>query len=471
MLPSYRVRIIEPDNNRRGDLFARLMGDLFIALGYDQPRLNIHKSGRELDLSTVHRLEPRRAIAECKATGVPIGGADLNKFVGLLDVEGGKEKNRPLVSYFISLAGFTETAIEQENDRQNKIIILDGQGIIDELIKGRILISKDRATELAGRCCFEKDGLVLDDSIELLAHERGWIWLVYYTLAKARSHFVLIHSDGTLLDSVLVAEILNADRKCEGALNCLMCLNPERTVEKFNEHEIVETLSAYSQYITAECGYIQLDGLPADSDVGSRKLGLENLFVPLHLDIHGKGEVQKRIPVGKALSDLNRITLLAAPGGGKSTLVKRLAVAYVDSSRRKNVADNLPDRNWLPLFFRCRELRELARGSFADLLEALSQREPVRHHKKIFLDIVNKSLKSGKFFLLIDGLDEISDAGDIVDTTDVVVIKSVDSDIEKKSTSFLKPPTNLPPNRIDWEGRRVAVLNIIFGGQGVRVFN
>src|SRR5213078_3535217 len=82
-----RIRILERDNNRRGDLFGRLMADLFIALGYEQPRLNIHKSGREVDVSAKHRLEPRRAIAECKATAESIGGDDLNKFVGVVDAE------------------------------------------------------------------------------------------------------------------------------------------------------------------------------------------------------------------------------------------------------------------------------------------------------------------------------------------------------------------------------------------------
>ncbi len=72
------VRILEVDNNRRGDLFGRLMADLFISLGFDQPRLNIHKSGRELDLTGDHRLEPRRAIAECKATSEATGGGDVS---------------------------------------------------------------------------------------------------------------------------------------------------------------------------------------------------------------------------------------------------------------------------------------------------------------------------------------------------------------------------------------------------------
>lgn len=94
------IRIIEKDNNRHGDLFGRLMGDLFFALGYGQPRLNVHKSGRELDLSAEHRVEPRRAIAECKATADPIGGDDLNKFVGVVDAE--HDGKRPITGYFIS---------------------------------------------------------------------------------------------------------------------------------------------------------------------------------------------------------------------------------------------------------------------------------------------------------------------------------------------------------------------------------
>ncbi|MBD0371348.1 MAG: restriction endonuclease [Pyrinomonadaceae bacterium] len=105
-----QIRILENDNNRQGDLFGRLMADLFVALGYEQPRINIHKSGRELDLAAVHRLERRRAVAECKATIDAIGGGDLNKFVGALDAE--REDDLPLTGYFISLAGFTETAIE-----------------------------------------------------------------------------------------------------------------------------------------------------------------------------------------------------------------------------------------------------------------------------------------------------------------------------------------------------------------------
>ncbi|MEI6758347.1 MAG: restriction endonuclease [Chlorobium sp.] len=128
---SISIRILEKDTNRRGDLFGRLMADLFVALGYEQPRINIHKSGRELDLSADHRLETRRAIGECKATQDTIGGAVLNKFIGVVDAEYNDE--RPVTGYFISLAGFTEAAIEQEKKRKRtKIITLTGAQVIDE---------------------------------------------------------------------------------------------------------------------------------------------------------------------------------------------------------------------------------------------------------------------------------------------------------------------------------------------------
>jgi restriction endonuclease len=197
MSDSAQIRILEKDNNRRGDLFGRLMADLFVALGYEQPRLNIHKSGRELDLVAEHRFEQRTAIAECKATADTIGGDESNKFVGAFDAE---RQYRVVTGYFISLAGFKETAIEQEkNRRRTKFIRLSGPQVIGELVKGRILIPKERATELAGRCCSAHGDLVLDEVIELLAHERGWIWAIYYTQGKGRTHFALIHADGTPL--------------------------------------------------------------------------------------------------------------------------------------------------------------------------------------------------------------------------------------------------------------------------------
>ena len=108
--------------------------------------------------------------------------------------------------------------------------------------------------------------------------------------------------------------------------------------------------------------------------------------------------------VGKALGTHPRLAILAPPGGGKSTFLKRLAIAYVDPSRREEIPDDLPKRNWFPLFFRCRELRDLARGSFADLIHALSEREGIRPHAAAFRGTLIACLLTGKALLLVDGL-------------------------------------------------------------------
>ncbi|HEV7475835.1 MAG TPA: NACHT domain-containing protein [Pyrinomonadaceae bacterium] len=384
------------------------MADLFVAFGYEQPRINIHKSGRELDLDTTHRLEHRRAVAECKATADTIGGGDLNKFVGALDAE--EKPDLHLTGYFISLAGFKETAIEQEKNRPKaRMILVTGPEVVEELINGRILITKERATELAGRTCAAREGLTLDPQVELLAHDRGWVWAIYYLQGKARTHFALIHADGTPLARSIADEIIAADRNCNGSLSQLACLNPAPPSPASDEQQVDEALKAYGHYLAEECGYIHLDGLPADGDVGSRRLQLENLFVPLHLDLN---EEVKRRPVGVVLAEHSRLAILAAPGGGKSTLLKRLAVAYADPSRRERIADDLPKRDWFPLLFRCRELLELTRGSFADLIGALSEKEPVRQHGETFRAYVDRELLQGRVLLLVDGLDEISDPGD-----------------------------------------------------------
>ena len=48
------------------------------------------------------------------------------------------------------------------------------------------------------------------------------------------------------------------------------------------------------------------------------------------------------VTVGKALSQTSRMTILGLPGGGKTTLLKRLATAYAFPERRSLVGDELP---------------------------------------------------------------------------------------------------------------------------------
>jgi len=423
------IRILEREKNKKGDLFARLMKDLFLTLGYDNPRLNIHKTGREIDIEAEHRTEKRRIIAECKATKDEIGGADVNKFAGVLSGERKKNPDFQMEAYFISLSGFTETAIEQEKEFGNRVILLDANHVIDELIGGKIIVSEKRAMEQAVHCAAGHGGeLRAEESFELLAHNMGWIWVVYFTQNKQRTHFALVHADGEAIAPDPAQAVIDSDKSVGGGLHHLAYLPPPGH-PSISDKSVNEAREKYFQYLKNECGDITLEGMPADQEVGPRRLNLENLFVPLHLDPSGEQEQEPKEPhgktpprseqkerqlVGKILSDNARLAILAAPGGGKTTLIKRLAVAYAFPDRRTLIDDNLPDRAWLPLFIRCRQLEGRVSWPVKDILYHIASRAEMGELKEAFSLLVNRTLRDGDVLLLVDGLDEISNESDRV---------------------------------------------------------
>ncbi len=461
------IRILEREKNKRGDLFGRLMSDLFLALGYEDVRLNIQKTGREVDVEAIHRTEQRWIIAECKATTQKIGGGAVNKFVGVLDAEKGK-KDLETTGYFISLSGFKESAIEQEKEAgEKRVILLDGMQVVEQLIDGRIIVPLEEAMERAGRCAAEQSGDLIPETIELLAHEKGWIWAIYYSQNVQRTHFALIHADGEALGPALAESLIEADKSLGGNLHSLHYLLPSG--KTICHDSIKMAKEKYFTYLSRECGEITLEGLPADQYAGSRSLDLEQIFVPLYLSPSvvsehvrslessregitvvgsfelgktalikrligkvisepsqitmlesfdwgkesldwGKTTLPKRL-VGEVLSEQSRLAILADPGGGKTTLLKRLAIAYAFPDRRKLIDDNLPDRKWFPLLIRCRQLNNLALSSIGDILSLIPNWAEMSELAEPFSFLVRQALRDGEALLLIDGLDEISDEG------------------------------------------------------------
>ncbi|MBC9783214.1 restriction endonuclease [Heliobacterium chlorum] len=421
------IKILETDPNKKGDLFARLISEYFISLGYNNFRFNISKSGREIDIEANHRTEIRRVIAECKAVVDKIGGDEINKFVGSLDVEKRKHQPNETVGYFISLSGFKETAIEQERDAGgNRVILIDGNQVIKELVNGHSLVSLEKAMERAGRCAvYQPNILVPSTNVELLAHEIGWIWVIYFCSNKEITHFVLIHADGEALSKSLADEIIKRYDTQEMKLNNLIYLEPVY-LNGVTDNQVLKAKERYFKYISSECGDIQLEGLPADQEVGTRRLKIENIFVPLNLTPitnltetislsieidkkNTKKQKKDRISVGKCLCSNSKLAILAKPGGGKSTLLKSLAVAYAFPDRREKIDKHLPEKEWLPLFIKCRQLEDDARLPFINILYRISKRAEMGDLCTSFEELINRSLRNGKALLLIDGLDEISD--------------------------------------------------------------
>lgn len=409
-----RIEILERDKNKKGDLFGRLMGDLFHALGYGEPRLNVHKSGREVDIQASHRTEKKVAIAECKAHREPRGGADINKFVGVLDSERRsiQKKVSPeidAVGYFVSIAGFKETAIEQEEENGNNRIILVGpQKIAEELVNGRIIVSPEKAISVVE---YDPERLSLLEEVDLFAYERGWVWGLYFSDngGQKATHFSLVHADGKPLIKDLADEVIERDGSNLKLLSGLQYIIPSK-----DPGGIEEAKSAYFKYLENECGEIQFEGLPTDKDAAV-KVKLENIFVPLNLDPfkenrkEGEFEFRKGDSVGRILQYHRRLAILAKPGGGKSTLIKRIALAYAFKQRREEVADNLPDLEWFPIFIRCRELGDFVRKSITETILNIPNRAEIGQFKEQFSVLVSDALQKGSALLLIDGLDEITD--------------------------------------------------------------
>ena len=95
-------------------------------------------------------MRQRLLVAECKAHKKEMGGDAINKFLGALTRERDKQKPKPVSGYFVSLGGFTQTAIEQELESgPERVTLLDAQGMIAELERSHILIPRVAAIERA----------------------------------------------------------------------------------------------------------------------------------------------------------------------------------------------------------------------------------------------------------------------------------------------------------------------------------
>ena len=420
------IRLIEPDSNRRGDLFTRRMEDVLHALGYEQFVRDFARPGREVDITGVHRTEHHRVVVECKATRQPIGGADLNKFAGVLELERRQHPEVKTVGYFISLSGFTRSALEQEAAvGGGRFVAMDGASAVRELINGHVVVSEEQVTERAGRCAARYSGsLRLGPDRELLISQLGWIWVVYFASGKDRTSFALVHADGEPLAAGPSAEVIAADQAVGGSLHKLTWLAPpEPTSEPQMRPD--EAKAAYLNYLRQDYGSITLEGLPPDQEIGVRKLKLENIFVPLHLEppryasttVPRQGnEIQpasaaQRQTVGDVLTHHRRLAILAAPGAGKSTLVKRLAMAYGFPERRNDADDRLPKRPWLPLVIRCRQLGDTVTQPITEILQRIPILAEMPDLALAFRGLIASALRSGNILLLVDGLDEISDEG------------------------------------------------------------
>lgn len=198
--------------------------------------------------------------------------------------------------------------------------------------------------------------------------------------------------------------------------------------EKTAARRDAEVIEAYRSFLLRDCGEMTIEGMRADMDTAQRKFDLEKLFVPLDVtpfppeipladpERHIKtqkwlAENSKPISFSSAFEKTRKIALLALPGGGKTLLLKRLAVAYASSQRREASSDKLPPLDLVPVMIRCREWKEHIRKPIPTLLKCIASITGEISLEGLALAL-EKQFKSGTVLLLIDGLDEIHDDAD-----------------------------------------------------------
>ncbi len=189
--------------------------------------------------------------------------------------------------------------------------------------------------------------------------------------------------------------------------------------------QYAKVLQHYRAFLLKDCGQMTIEGVRADMDTAQRRFDLERLFVPLKV-LPSPPEIpeadpqreQKLLkwqeknkeprPFGEVFAENKRLALLALPGGGKTLLLKRLAVAYADPARRPASNDALPDLDIAPVLIRCREWREHIHRPILTLLQNMSQ---ITGEARLadLSDALLPLFKKGRILLLVDGLDEIHD--------------------------------------------------------------
>ena len=413
------IIVLNPSKNHRGNLFNSMVYDIIHSLGFGDIRNDVIKPNRECNMILQHRTEKRYAIIESRVQKEKVGCAALNKFAGFFDLQKRQLENEQnsVVGYFISPSGFTSSTIEQENTRtsirkaggeESELILLGPNEIVQELILGNVLCSLDKAISAIDNN--HDKSLLLCDNVDLIACKQGWIWVLYYSSRpqEGATHFAFVHADGNqLLNEVADIVIKQANGKQNPFSKLTYIKAPSRTILDKQSAK-----NAYYQYLENELGEIQFEGMPTDKEAGAVKVNLENIFIPLHFNYHAGGENvehrRKATTIKNILTHTSRAAILAKPGGGKSTLIRRIALAYAYPERRKKVDDGLPDENWFPVYIRCRDLGEDATKNILGIIDTIVHRAEISEHKQAFKSLVEDNLQNGKLLLLIDGLDEIS---------------------------------------------------------------
>lgn len=409
-MPDLAVRVVGRTSAERGELGERVARDILFTLGYDNFR-SVVDSALQLDVLATHRTEPRSAAAEAKAWKERVGGKEVRDFQGKLASVKPRVVHSTLEGYFIALGGFTDGIVEQvrKAPSRHKLHLIDGERAAELLSDGRIVLTPAEAIAAAIRAATRADADVGKvRRLELIAHGDGWAWAVHFSELDGT---VLLHGfSGDLVTQEIAAHLCELDSDLAPSSKFVLPdLARARQSNAFRR---------YKDYLDTAFGAITFEGLTQDVYAASMRSQVEDIYVPLQftpveatdeaLDPERLAEPSRR-SLGAVLDSYQHVAFIAPPGGGKTTVVKRIALAYAFGDRYEAADDALAERDIVPFVVRCRQLEAGADRPLLDVLKGIAVTAAIISDAPEFEQLVTSAVQHGRALVLLDGLDEMSE--------------------------------------------------------------